>query len=310
MIPRGIPGTWMWYRIDEYHRQNLGQIAAAQMLFSTANPESKAKDKAVVTEAKQFSLAKLIQFDPKEHQPGVLTLKKQTRPGKAPQETLRITEVHTDDSDSEDGPSQFTCEFPPHILQPVHRDSPSIVAEHPYGTAKSRTKQDDEPVLPLPPLQKSEHAYTTNSNIYNGAVAGKVYEHLLDTKVTAVIEDFVPPKLDHTVEAHMPAAFSKAMREPPADATIIVDPYEAFLRAQHSCQDHEDDPIEVVAESTSLRAILPVVDNQEKIEAILDPSCQIVAMSEEVCNALALPYDPNIRLNMVLENGGVDQSLD
>jgi hypothetical protein len=32
-------------------------------------------------------------------------------------------------------------------------------------------------------------------------------------------------------------------------------------------------------------------------------------MSEEVGNALALPYDPTIRLNMVSANGGVDQSL-
>jgi len=32
-------------------------------------------------------------------------------------------------------------------------------------------------------------------------------------------------------------------------------------------------------------------------------------MSEEVCNMLALPYDPTIRLNMVSVNGGVNQSL-
>lgn len=32
-------------------------------------------------------------------------------------------------------------------------------------------------------------------------------------------------------------------------------------------------------------------------------------MSEEICNAFALPYDPSIRLNMVSANGGVDQSL-
>ena len=32
-------------------------------------------------------------------------------------------------------------------------------------------------------------------------------------------------------------------------------------------------------------------------------------MSEEVCNALALHYDPTIRLHMMSANGGVDQSL-
>ena len=32
-------------------------------------------------------------------------------------------------------------------------------------------------------------------------------------------------------------------------------------------------------------------------------------MSEEVCNALVLHYDPTIRLHMMSANGGVDQSL-
>ena len=74
-------------------------------------------------------------------------------------------------------------------------------------------------------------------------------------------------------------------------------------------QDNPEDVIEVVAESNSLRAVLPVIDGQEKVEAILDLGCQIVAMLEEVCMALALPYDPDIQLNMVSANGGVDQSL-
>jgi hypothetical protein len=51
------------------------------------------------------------------------------------------------------------------------------------------------------------------------------------------------------------------------------------------------------------------VDGQDKVEAILDPGCQVVAMSEEVCNALALHYDPTIQLHMMSANGGVDQSL-
>ena len=70
-----------------------------------------------------------------------------------------------------------------------------------------------------------------------------------------------------------------------------------------------DLPLSVAAESNALRAIQPVVDGQDRVEAILDPGCQIVAMSEEVANALALSYDPTVRLNMVSANGSVDQSL-
>ena len=67
--------------------------------------------------------------------------------------------------------------------------------------------------------------------------------------------------------------------------------------------------VEVAAESNALRAILPLVDGKERVEAILDPGCQVVAMSEEVCNTLVLPYDPDVRLNMVSANSSVDQSL-
>jgi hypothetical protein len=62
-------------------------------------------------------------------------------------------------------------------------------------------------------------------------------------------------------------------------------------------------------ESNALRAILLVVDGQDQVEAILDPGCQVVAMLEEVCNTLAITYDPNVRLSMVSANGGVNQSL-
>jgi hypothetical protein len=50
----------------------------------------------------------------------------------------------------------------------------------------------------------------------------------------------------------------------------------------------------VAAKSSALRAILSVIDGQDKVEAILDLGCQIVAMSEEVCNTLALHYNPTI----------------
>ena len=123
-----------------------------------------------------------------------------------------------------------------------------------------------------------------------------------------------------TQATHMPAAFAAAAshappasraplasRVPPANATIIADPFEAYLRT-HANNTFEQG-IVVAAESNALRAILPTIEGQEKVEAILDPGCQIVAMSEEISNVLALPYDPAIRLNMISANGGVDQSL-
>src|SRR6266404_9016277 len=101
---------------------------------------------------------------------------------------------------------------------------------------------------------------------------------------------------------HMPAAFVTMVRKP-SDAAI-----KAYETSSRKCK-LWDDSMVVVVESNVLCAILPQVDSQEKIEAILDPGCQIVTMLEEVCTALALPYDPAVTLNMIAANGGVDQSL-
>jgi hypothetical protein len=178
------------------------------------------------------------------------------------------------------------------------------------------------------------------SQIYDAKVAYKVFEQILSTEITLLQRDLLllAPELcmkiaDATVrkriartdvqavlenipeaaparssEAHMMASFSKAIHELPANATIIKDLYEVLLRQWLSGKD-SGEPVKVATESNVLRAILPTIADQEQVEAILDPGCQIVTMSEEVCMALSIMYDPNTCLNRVSANGGVDQSL-
>ena len=38
MVPRGITGTWLCNRVDEWHRQNPGQLAA-QIFFEVTMPQ-------------------------------------------------------------------------------------------------------------------------------------------------------------------------------------------------------------------------------------------------------------------------------
>ena len=105
-------------------------------------------------------------------------------------------------------------------------------------------------------------------------------------------------------------ANAKATCTPPADATVITDPfYEAYLHMQAIGANFDKSEITIATESSSLHAILPIIDGQERVEAILDPGCQIVAMLEQVSMVYTLCYDPTICLHMVLANGGVDQSL-
>ena len=121
--------------------------------------------------------------------------------------------------------------------------------------------------------------------------------------------------------AAMPATYSTAVHsptmktlapalsnaQPPAGAIIIEDPYEVYL-----CTAPEDcgsDCLTIAKESSALRTILPLINHNQYVKSVLDPGSQVIAMSEAVCHALALIYDPCIHLCMQLENREVDETL-
>jgi hypothetical protein len=295
----------------------------------------------IQAEAEPSKQNKVTCFEPELGQPGVYAYRKQgLSKGKAKEAAPpHIVEIHSEDH-STAKPTRFTNEFPPVVLQPPDSDTDRSTVEHPFAkpllTHDPLGKADSDP---LPP-HKSEHAYTTTSQIYDAKVAHKVFEQILSTGITlsqrdllsltpelctkianatvhkhiartdvqAVLENIPEAAPVCSSEAHMPASFSKAIHELPANATIIKDLYKALLRQRLSGED-SGEPVKVVTESNALRAILLTIADQEQVEAILDPGCQIVAMSEEVCMALSIMYDPNVHLNMVSANGSVDQSL-
>ena len=65
----------------------------------------------------------------------------------------------------------------------------------------------------------------------------------------------------------------------------------------------------VAKESHALSSVLMQIDNCECIECVVNPGSQIITMLEEVCHDFSLAYNPSIKLNMQLANGGMDQSL-
>src|SRR5271155_4042312 len=62
-------------------------------------------------------------------------------------------------------------------------------------------------------------------------------------------------------------------------------------------------------ESGAVRSVFATIDHSQKKECILDPGCQIIAMSEASCHDLSLAYDPSIILNMQSANGNINASL-
>ncbi len=195
---------------------------------------------------------------------------------------------------------------------------------------------------------RSEPAYTMHAKVFNPQIAKEVYKCTMETPITipqrellslapevhaqiadVTIKKHIPcePVAQAMIEEvmdedelaprsnaakkhnkHMPVAYVLATRTPLANTTIIPNPYEMYLKDGHLSNNADFEAI-MASDSHTLRVITPVVDRQEKVEAILDPGCQVVAMSEEILLALAIPYDPTICLSMISANGNVDETL-
>ena len=90
-----------------------------------------------------------------------------------------------------------------------------------------------------------------------------------------------------------------AHQQRPPDRSIIVnDPIEQYY--QSLCPGEEPDPegLRVRTTSSAVHSVFTLIDNNQKKECILDPGCQIVAISENSCHNLGLVYDPTIILYM------------
>jgi hypothetical protein len=108
----------------------------------------------------------------------------------------------------------------------------------------------------------------------------------------------------------LPVTFFNAKGEQitlPPGAIIIPDSYETYLKLLPRGAVPEQ--LVVAKESSALRSVFPLIDNQQDVESILDPGSQIIAMLEYLCTDLGLIYDPSIVLNMQSANGKVDQLL-
>lgn len=98
-------------------------------------------------------------------------------------------------------------------------------------------------------------------------------------------------------------------RIPPEGSLVIEDPIEAYYRSLEPGKIPDPKMLVVAMESSAVRSVFALIDTAQKRECILDPGCQIVAMSETTCFDLGLPFDPTIILNMESANGNVNQSL-
>jgi hypothetical protein len=215
------------------------------------------------------------------------------------------------------------------------------------GYAPPKDRNFAAPPKPAP-AKKQTPAYRTTAPVYDGKIAQTVFDRIMSTLITlpqgellslspelcSLLRQAVSPRRGPTKDSEVSqklnmlatdediadaiddlepdydptSIFSHSNADHlPADARIIPDIYDVYLKSLPP--GHEPERLIVAKESSALRAIKPIIDNQAHIESILDPGSQIIAMSEEVCTNLQLVYDPSIILTMQSANGELDCSL-
>ncbi|KAF8165796.1 hypothetical protein B0H34DRAFT_794142 [Crassisporium funariophilum] len=178
--------------------------------------------------------------------------------------------------------------------------------------------------------QRKEPAYRTLPPIYDAKVATDIYTRSMDTPVTLTQRELllISPKEgtaqaaimeehEEQITSNLRSRYTGApqfligsqRQVPEPGATIIGNMYDIYYRSLRLGEEPDPDQIVVAKDSSALRSIFPIVNNDQKVECILNSGCQIVAMSEDVCHDLGLSYDPTIRLRMVSANGSIDMSL-
>ena len=194
--------------------------------------------------------------------------------------------------------------------------------------------------------KKPDPAYKTLPPIHDPSIASEVYKRSMETPITITQRELLSlsPEVrsqvrEVTTTRRIPNSHSGAntlsyeeesnkenisdasletlhsrpccvhSRIPPKGSIILDDPIDRYYRSLSPGQAPDPDRLVVAKESSAVRSIFAVVDSSSRKECILDPGCQIVAMSEDACHEIGLVYDPSIRLNMQSANGTTDWSL-
>ncbi|KAJ7091763.1 hypothetical protein C8R44DRAFT_891329 [Mycena epipterygia] len=366
-VPRTITGKDLRTRIEEWHRQNPGQLATAQLLVEVAveHLSTNLASSSAAT-VRTYSLSDEERMEALKNEYNTLLTRAQAKKAvdaKNHQDERTIPPPKTPSGTSTApvaAPTESTTASAP--IAPIA--PPTSLPQHPFAGARDAAyAPPKDRNFGLPPQKPA--AYRTNAPVYNEKDASAVFKASLDSPVTITQRQLLsiapevraqmreettsrrfPPKdnkatgvqqlfnkidnpLPYTAQFafapdtiaeqrakddrytaildSLPASYSQSaatQSDLPAGAFIVPDPYAIY----YDSGTVPDDLI-VSMESSAIRSILPIIDNREQVECIVDGGSQIIAMSEMVCHELALSYDPRIILRMQSANGSVSPSL-
>ena len=363
-VPREIPGKNLQERIDEWHKRNPNQLAAASLFNAVDLSTNKAvtlsptdldisfqlstDDRIASLEAEIYNLRNKKNIAPpgmrtRAQKAKITTVEEDDEEAVAAVRSTRATVEEVVDEQADKAPSAPQSKV---TQQPVTQ-------EHPFRGAKDASYIPTIPkpvngpaAVPQTNQKKPDGAYRTLPPIHDANIAASIYKRSMELPITITqrellslapevrsqVRDAVTTKRiqnkdnataqvmmtdeydDDYYKPSLPFVSAFAVpnachRTPPAGANVIPDEYEAYIRSLRPGQVADPERLIVATDNVAIRSIFALVDNSLKKECILDPGCQIIAMSEHTCHELGLAYDPAIRLNMQSANGEVNQSL-
>ena len=196
-------------------------------------------------------------------------------------------------------------------LPPIH--DPTIAANVFKRSMDTPIVISHRELLSMSPEVRSQYrdCTTTRRMPYNN---GNTAQNYLDTETEEAenqqLLNTVAETQYHFAESLPNSAVESSQNQAlPAGALILPDPIETYYNSLPYGESPDPSQLVVAVESGAVRTVFAFIDNKEQKECILDPGCQVVAMSETTCHQLGLSYDPSIVLNMVSANGNVNQSL-
>ncbi|KZT10268.1 uncharacterized protein LAESUDRAFT_755772 [Laetiporus sulphureus 93-53] len=283
-VPRTIPGITIHDHIYEWHRCNQTPVAAS---VSAANLFEVSEDKA-----SSFSLGAEDRIEALEQE---LFNLKQSRP------VFNGSEKASEQAQPQAEPEKAT-ESAPSTSVPAVMDA---VPEHPFRLTRD--------VLYIPPNTRNfgqapkpgarDEAYRNAPPVYQSELATTVFERSMKSSaVTLSMEELlsispdvrnkyheactlkhvVPPSVTGMATIFENAEDSSATigqeeeftcRGEPLAVTgsIIPDPYDTYLK--HIPNGDEPEQLTVAKGSHALQSIVTLINNKERVQAILDPGC-------------------------------------
>ncbi|CAK5274470.1 unnamed protein product [Mycena citricolor] len=187
-VPRRVMGTNLRARIEEWHRQNPGQMAASQntaeisthFLSSNSGPKIASSFTLSDTERLQYLEREMMAVRTRAQARAALGAGRLSEPVEEPEQTVRPNSSATSApgiDKNAPGPAATRQKDPP-----VHP-----AAEHPFSKAKDAgyAPPRDRNVgarIPAPP-KKAEGAYRTTAPIFDDKIANTVFGRLLESKI-------------------------------------------------------------------------------------------------------------------------------